>query len=129
MPHKPLTASSSSPQTGVRPTGPGASGRPGAGAGGGSDAVAVPEDDKGLMTRSEMIARLVFAMGGRAAEELVFREPTTGAVSDIEQATLIAIAQRRPETTSDLHGVSGIGAKKLDRYGSAVVDVVTRTLS
>ena len=44
------------------------------------------------MTRSEMIARLVFAMGGRAAEELVFREPTTGAVSDIEQATKIARA-------------------------------------
>ena len=42
------------------------------------------------MTRSEMIARLVFAMGGRAAEELVFREPTTGAVSDIDQATKIA---------------------------------------
>jgi cell division protease FtsH len=39
-----------------------------------------------------MIARLVFAMGGRAAEELVFREPTTGAVSDIEQATKIARA-------------------------------------
>jgi cell division protease FtsH len=34
----------------------------------------------------------VFAMGGRAAEELVFREPTTGAVSDIEQATKIARA-------------------------------------
>ena len=31
------------------------------------------------MTRSEMIARLVFAMGGRSAEELVFHEPTTGA--------------------------------------------------
>ena len=58
----------------------------------GGHAVAVPEDDKGLMTRSEMIARLVFAMGGRAAEELVFREPTTGAVSDIEQATKIARA-------------------------------------
>lgn len=56
----------------------------------GGHAVAVPEDDKGMMTRSEMIARLVFAMGGRAAEELVFREPTTGAVSDIEQATRIA---------------------------------------
>jgi cell division protease FtsH len=54
--------------------------------------VSVPEDDKGLMTRSEMIARLVFAMGGRAAEELVFREPTTGAVSDIQQATKIARA-------------------------------------
>ena len=58
----------------------------------GGHAVSVPEDDKGLMTRSEMIARLVFAMGGRAAEELVFREPTTGAVSDIEQATKIARA-------------------------------------
>ena len=58
----------------------------------GGHAVAVPEDDKGLMTRSEMIARLVFAMGGRAAEELVFREPTTGAVSDIDQATKIARA-------------------------------------
>ncbi len=58
----------------------------------GGHAVAVPEDDKSLMTRSEMIARLVFAMGGRAAEELIFREPTTGASSDIEQATKIARA-------------------------------------
>ncbi len=58
----------------------------------GGHAVSVPEDDKGMMTRSEMISRLVFAMGGRAAEELVFREPTTGAVSDIEQATKIARA-------------------------------------
>ncbi|MGZ4511722.1 MAG: ATP-dependent zinc metalloprotease FtsH [Mycobacterium sp.] len=58
----------------------------------GGHAVAVPEEDKGLRTRSEMIAQLVFAMGGRAAEELVFREPTTGAVSDIEQATKIARA-------------------------------------
>jgi len=56
----------------------------------GGHAVSVPEDDKGLMTRSEMVSRLVFAMGGRAAEELVFREPTTGAVSDIDQATKIA---------------------------------------
>ena len=44
------------------------------------------------MTRSEMLARLVFAMGGRSAEELVFHEPTTGASSDIEQATKIARA-------------------------------------
>src|ERR1700722_5735467 len=51
----------------------------------GGHAVAVPEEDKGLRTRSEMIAQLVFAMGGRAAEELILREPTTGAVSDIEQ--------------------------------------------
>ncbi len=58
----------------------------------GGHALAVPEQDKDLMTRSEMIARLVMAMGGRAAEELVFREPTTGASSDIDQATKIARA-------------------------------------
>ncbi|MDG3009310.1 ATP-dependent metallopeptidase FtsH/Yme1/Tma family protein [Rhodococcus sp. D2-41] len=58
----------------------------------GGHALAVPEDDKGLMTRSEMISRLVMAMGGRAAEELVFHEPTTGASSDIDQATKIARA-------------------------------------
>jgi cell division protease FtsH len=58
----------------------------------GGHALVVPEDDKQLMTRSEMIARLVFALGGRSAEELVFHEPTTGASSDIEQATKIARA-------------------------------------
>mgnify|MGYP002128849513 CR=1 FL=1 len=58
----------------------------------GGHALAVPEQDKDLMTRSEMIARLVMAMGGRAAEELVFQEPTTGASSDIDQATKIARA-------------------------------------
>ncbi|MHA6786038.1 ATP-dependent zinc metalloprotease FtsH [Pseudonocardia saturnea] len=58
----------------------------------GGHALVVPEDDKGLMTRSEMIGRLVFAMGGRSAEELVFHEPTTGASSDIDQATKIAKA-------------------------------------
>ena len=58
----------------------------------GGHALVVPEDDKGLMTRSEMIARLVMALGGRAAEELVFAEPTTGASSDIAQATKIARA-------------------------------------
>ncbi|GAB19202.1 ATP-dependent protease FtsH [Gordonia effusa NBRC 100432] len=58
----------------------------------GGHALAVPEQDKDVMTRSEMIARLVMAMGGRAAEELVFSEPTTGASSDIDQATKIARA-------------------------------------
>src|ERR1700683_2655914 len=56
----------------------------------GGHALAVPEDDKGLHTRSELIARLGVALGGRAAGELVFHEPTTGAVSDIQQATKIA---------------------------------------
>lgn len=56
----------------------------------GGHALTVPEDDKGMYTRSELFARLVFAMGGRSAEELVFGAPTTGASADIEQATKIA---------------------------------------
>ncbi|AVZ38564.1 MULTISPECIES: ATP-dependent zinc metalloprotease FtsH [unclassified Dietzia] len=56
----------------------------------GGHALVVPEDDKSLMTRADMIARIVMAMGGRAAEEYVFGEPTSGASSDIEQATRIA---------------------------------------
>ncbi|MDX6330697.1 MAG: cell division protease FtsH [Streptomycetaceae bacterium] len=56
----------------------------------GGHTLSVPEEDKDLMTRSEMIARLVFALGGRAAEELVFHEPTTGAANDIEKASSVA---------------------------------------
>lgn len=58
----------------------------------GGHAMTAPEDDKGMYNRSELFARLVFAMGGRAAEELVFGNPTTGASADIEMATNIARA-------------------------------------
>ncbi|HIW95803.1 MAG TPA: ATP-dependent zinc metalloprotease FtsH [Candidatus Corynebacterium gallistercoris] len=56
----------------------------------GGHAMTAPEDDKGMYNRSELFARLVFAMGGRAAEELVFGNPTTGASADIEMASNIA---------------------------------------
>ncbi|GAB3945894.1 ATP-dependent zinc metalloprotease FtsH [Corynebacterium tapiri] len=56
----------------------------------GGHAMTAQEDDKGMYTISELYARLVFAMGGRAAEEVVFGAPTTGASADIEQATKIA---------------------------------------
>lgn len=56
----------------------------------GGHAMTAQEDDKGMYTRDELFSRLVFAMGGRAAEELVFGAPTTGASSDIEHATKIA---------------------------------------
>ena len=58
----------------------------------GGHAMTAAEDDKGMYNRDELYARLVFAMGGRAAEELVFGEPTTGASADIEMATKIAKA-------------------------------------
>ena len=50
----------------------------------------VPEEDRSLITRKQLEARLAMAMGGRAAEELVFDQFTTGASNDLEQATNIA---------------------------------------
>ena len=52
----------------------------------------LPEEDRYSQTRSELLDRLAYALGGRAAEELVFHEPTTGAANDIEQATATARA-------------------------------------
>jgi cell division protease FtsH len=52
----------------------------------------LPTEDKYTQTRAEMIDTLAYALGGRAAEELVFHEPTTGAGNDIEKATTIARA-------------------------------------
>lgn len=52
--------------------------------------MSLPTEDKFLTTRSEMLDQLAGLMGGRAAEELVFHEPTTGASNDIEKATSIA---------------------------------------
>ena len=50
----------------------------------------LPEEDRNLWTREQFEDMLAAAMGGRVAEELVFDEITTGAGSDIEQATNIA---------------------------------------
>ncbi len=50
----------------------------------------LPEEDRYLVTRNQLEARLAMAMGGRAAEEIVFDEVTTGAGNDLEQATNIA---------------------------------------
>lgn len=52
----------------------------------------LPDEDKYSQTRSEMLDKLAYMMGGRAAEEMVFHNPTTGAANDIEKATNLARA-------------------------------------
>ncbi len=49
-----------------------------------------PEEEKFLSTKRELLARLRSMLGGRAAEEVVFNEQTTGAHNDIQQATALA---------------------------------------
>ena len=52
----------------------------------------LPTEDRHLMTRTQTLARIAMALGGRAAEELVFEEVTTGAQDDIKRATRLARA-------------------------------------
>ncbi len=54
--------------------------------------LALPEEDRILHTRSELLDQLAMLLGGRSAEQLVFGDPTTGAQNDIERATQIARA-------------------------------------
>ncbi len=68
----------------------------------------VPEEEKFLMTKNELAARLVTYMGGRAAEEIVFDSVTTGASNDIEQATKIARAMVTQYGMSEKFGLMGL---------------------
>jgi len=52
----------------------------------------MPDVDKYSQTRGELLDQLAYMLGGRAAEELVFHDPTTGASNDIEKATKLARA-------------------------------------
>ena len=52
--------------------------------------LSLPTEDRFLVRRSELLAQLAMLLGGRAAEELVFVDPTTGARDDIARATTIA---------------------------------------
>ena len=52
----------------------------------------MPTEDRYSKTRNQILDDLVYAMGGRVAEELVFRDPSTGASNDIQKATASARA-------------------------------------
>jgi cell division protease FtsH len=52
----------------------------------------LPDEDKYSQTRGEMLDKLAYMLGGRAAEEMVFHDPTTGAGNDIDKATNLARA-------------------------------------
>jgi len=73
----------------------------------------LPTEDKYTQTRSEMIDSLAYLLGGRAAEELVFHEPTTGAGNDIEKATSLARAM-----ITDYGMSAKLGAIKFGRSNS-----------
>jgi cell division protease FtsH len=68
-------------------------------------------EDKYTHTRSELMAMMTMALGGRVAESLVFDEITTGAANDIEKVTEIARAMVTEYGMSDLLGPQQLGQK------------------
>ena len=75
----------------------------------------VPEEEKYLNTKSELEAMLVGLLAGRAAEELVFGNVTTGASNDIEKATQIARAMITQYGMSEKFGLMGLATVE-DQY-------------
>jgi cell division protease FtsH len=72
-----------------------------------------PSEDQSLISRSQILARIMGALGGRAAEEVVFgyAEVTTGASNDLQQVTSMA----RQMVTR--YGMSNIGPLALESQG------------
>lgn len=68
----------------------------------------VPEEEKYLMSKDELLTRLITLLGGRAAEELVFDTVTTGASNDIEKATQMARAMITQYGMSDRFGLMSL---------------------
>jgi cell division protease FtsH len=72
----------------------------------------LPIDDRHSHSKSYLINMLAFMMGGRAAEELIFADMTTGAGNDIERASGIARRMVREWGMSDKIGPVSFGSKE-----------------
>ena len=78
----------------------------------------VPDEEKHLRSKVELEERIVTALAGRAAEEIVFNSVTTGAANDIEQATGIARSMVTQYGMSDKFGLVQLESTE-DKYLSA----------
>lgn len=83
----------------------------------------VPEEEKYLMSKDELLTRIITLYGGRAAEELIFHSITTGASNDIEKATQLARAMVTQYGMSEKFGLMGLESIE-NRYldGRAVLN-------
>lgn len=72
----------------------------------------VPEEEKYLNTKAELDAMIVGLLAGRAAEELVFGNVTTGASNDIEKATKIVRAMITQYGMSEKFGLMGLASQE-----------------
>jgi cell division protease FtsH len=83
--------------------------------------VQAPSEDRYLMRRSELVAKMAGAMGGRAAEEIIFGDITTGASQDIEYVSNVA---RRMVCEFGMSPLGNVALKK-DADGSVMISAET----
>ncbi|MDU5115067.1 MAG: ATP-dependent zinc metalloprotease FtsH [Actinomyces sp.] len=76
----------------------------------------MPTEDRFNKTRNQLLDDLVYSMGGRVAEELVFRDPSTGAANDIEKATQSARSMVTDYGMSDRVGLVKLGQSNTDPF-------------
>ena len=102
----------------------------------------MPQDDKYSTTRHELLDQMAYAMGGRAAEEIVFHDPSTGASNDIQKATdtarkmvtdygmsaVIGSVKLGGEDTEPFLGGGGASARNYSDATAAQVDAEIRAL-
>jgi cell division protease FtsH len=89
----------------------------------------LPTDERYLMTREELKDRICVMLGGRAAEELIFRDVSTGAQNDLERATETARQMVCRFGMSDKLGPLTFGRAVGSRYLDSPVDLEERNFS
>jgi cell division protease FtsH len=70
----------------------------------------LPDEDRYSTTRNQLLDQLAYSLGGRAAEELIFHDPSTGASNDIEKATALARAMVTQYGMTEAIGAIKLGA-------------------
>ena len=76
----------------------------------------LPDEDRYATTRNQMLDQLSYSLGGRAAEELIFHDPTTGASNDIEKATNLARAMVTQYGMTERIGAIKLGSGDADPF-------------
>ncbi|MCS4484672.1 ATP-dependent zinc metalloprotease FtsH [Gleimia sp. 6138-11-ORH1] len=79
----------------------------------------MPTEDRYSKTRNQLLDDLVYGLGGRVAEELVFQDPSTGASNDIEKVTSTAYALVADYGMSSSLGLAKLGKADSNPFGPA----------
>ena len=76
----------------------------------------LPDDDKYSTTRNQLLDQLAYSLGGRAAEELIFHDPSTGASNDIEKAPALARAMVTQYGMTEAIGAIKLGSDSSEPF-------------